>query len=351
MSTIALLAAFHLLVNAIGSFLVAAFIVALALRALRIGPGRAAQVAWSLPFLKVIWDAAHGIPADAFFWARLDGVQQRLGSFMAGAGVTYVVPKLQLALAALTDRGRLSSTMADLAAMVLDRRVSPRAPIVVAVALLAIGAARMAVRLARLVHGERERDRLHVSARLLDVRRVGRREVMVFASPAHRGAPFTGGLFRPYVCFPEATLATLTPAEREAALAHELGHVAHRDLLLATVLDLIGDVIWFVPFTRAVRRRFDASCEHLADRAALRAGASPVDLATALLRVRDAVACAPRAPASALVRPRAALARRIEAILGRAPRARLGLDRPWASALFLAWIAAATLLSTLCGHG
>ncbi|APR79256.1 Cell division protein FtsI [Minicystis rosea] len=348
--SVALLAAFHLLVNAIGSFLVGALVVGLAARAFRVGPGRVQQALFSIPFLKVVWDAAHGIPQGSYFWARLDGVEQRLGSFMAGAGFEVIVPRLHIAFASTTDRGKLASTVADFAAVGLSRHVAPRAPMVIAAVVLVIGAARVARRIARLVHGEGERDRLLVSARLIDTRSVRGREVSVLVSTRHHGAPFTGGLLRPYVCFPAATFAMLTPEGREAALLHELAHVAHRDLLLATVLDVLGDLLWFVPATRVVRRRFDAATEHLADRAAVRAGAAPVALATALLCVREALASDSTAAASALVRPRAELARRIEALLGRAPRPRLHLERAWVGALFIAWIAAVALRSTLGGH-
>jgi hypothetical protein len=124
--------------------------VAIAVRAFRIGPGRAAQVLWSVPFVKVVWEAAHGIPEGAFFWARLEGTQQRLGSFMVGAGLKYIVPLLSLGLAADTDHGRYPSTLGDLAAVFLSRRVAPGAPLVAAAALLGVGAARVAVRLVRL---------------------------------------------------------------------------------------------------------------------------------------------------------------------------------------------------------
>jgi BlaR1 peptidase M56 len=365
---VALLAAFDLLVNAVGSFAVAAIVVALAVRALRVGPGRAARVLWSVPFAKVVWDAAHGIPSGAFFWVRIAGTPQRLGTFMVGAGFKYVFPLLSFGLAALTDRGRYPSTIGDLAAVLLGRRVSPSAPLFAAGLLVGVGVARVAVRVARLVHGEGERGRLRAGALSrwgrerpqtpgplrgtlhLGVRRVGRRDVEVYASGAHQGAPFTGGVFRPYVCFPLATFDALSPAEREACLAHELAHVAHRDLLLAIALDLMGDLLWFVPGRGAVRRRIDASCEHLADLAAVRSGVSPLDLATALVRVRDALLAAPATPASTLVRPRSQLARRVAALLGRAPRPRWGLDRPWASAALTAWVAAAALLSSLFGH-
>lgn len=346
----ALLVAFDLLFNAIFSFWVAAAVVVIAVRAFRVGPGRAARVLWSLPFAKVLWDAAHGIPAGAFFWARIEGTRQQLGSFMAGAGLTYVIPKLHFALAAHTDRGKLPSTVADLVAGLLTRKISPIAPAVIAVGVLGVALARVGVRIARIASGERALARLRALAVHAGSRRVGRRLVEIFVSPEHRGAPFTGGLVRPYVCFPEATYAALSPAEREAALEHELAHVARRDLLLATLLDLLGDLLWFVPGSRAVRRRIDASTERLADLAAVRAGASPLDLASALVRAHELMGRVAAPASAALLRPRSELARRVAALLGRAPAPRFGFQRPWAAALLTAWLAAIALSSTLAGH-
>jgi beta-lactamase regulating signal transducer with metallopeptidase domain len=342
--------AFDLLVNAVGSFAIAALIVALAVKATRLGPGRAAQALWLVPFAKVVWDAAQGIPGDAFFWARLAGVRQNIGSFMVGAGMKTVVPAFHAAFAAITDVGKRPSTIGDYAAVLLTRRIGPSAPLIVAAGALSVVLARVVLRLVRLVLGERERTRLRARACLLEVRRVGRQRVEVFVSSEHRGAPFTGGIVSPYVCFPEATFEVLSPGERAASLEHELAHIAHRDLVLGTALALLEDVLWFVPGRAAVRRRFDAATEALADRAAVKAGASPVDLAMALLRVYEALASVRTAASPALIGWRSQLAERAAQILGRAPRPRLGLDRPWAQALFAGWVAAAALVSTLFGH-
>jgi beta-lactamase regulating signal transducer with metallopeptidase domain len=343
-------AAFDLLFNAIGSFWIATLVVALGVWALRIQPGRAARLLWSLPFAKVVWDAAHGIPEGAFFWARIAGTKQQLGSFFAGAGLHWVVPNVRFALAAITDKGRFPSTIADLVAGLLSRRVSPLVPAAIAAVVLVVALARLALRAARIVAGERARSRLAAEAEHLGDRRVGRRRVSIFVSREAHGAPFTGGLLHPYVCFPEATYARLSDGERDAALAHELAHVARRDLLLSTALDVLCDLLWFVPGTRLVRRRIDASTERLADVAAVRAGASPLDLASALVRVREAIAADTDALAAALVRPRSELGRRVAALLGEGPAARLGFGRPWAAALWTAWLAAVALSSTLAGH-
>src|SRR6185436_5380700 len=57
--------------------------------------------------------------------------------------------------------------------------------------------------------GVRQRVRLSVSSRI--------------------AAPFSTGILRPEVCVPAAVLTTLTRAQQEALLAHELAHLVRRD--------------------------------------------------------------------------------------------------------------------------
>ncbi len=347
----ALRVAFDLLVNALGSFGVGALFAALACAVLRPGPGRRAQLLWAIPFAKVVVDAAHGIPEDAFFWARATGVPHSQGSLRLGFGVAhFFVPEVQVGLAAATQRGALESTWADYAAMFCKKHGAPWAPALLAALVLGVGVALVARRLLRLVAGERSRARLRGHATLLDVRRLGRarREVEVFLSTEHEGAPFTGGLLRPYVCFPARTFAALSPAEREAALAHELGHVAGHDLALFTALGVLRDILWFVPGAGAVARRIEASAEHLADRAAVRSGASALDLASALVRTATLLVAGKAQATPALAGRGSQLARRVRALTAGAHRA--SRSRQIAGALACAWVIAAALSSTFAGH-
>src|SRR5450755_3284038 len=102
------------MLNAVGSFwlaLVVAFIV------LRIGRGRAgvlAEFALLLPFAKLVWDLVHGIPSSSFLWASEHGVQQRIGSFRVGVGVTAFGPVLRGEIWAHHPRGISPQSLADL---------------------------------------------------------------------------------------------------------------------------------------------------------------------------------------------------------------------------------------------
>jgi len=80
------------------------------------------------------------------------------------------------------------------------------------------------------------------------------RDVDIYLSDVHEGSPFTGGLLRPYVCFPLHTFETLSRSERRAALAHEIAHVRRLDAFIITLVGLVKDVFWFVPLMAAARR-------------------------------------------------------------------------------------------------
>ncbi|MBL8744549.1 MAG: hypothetical protein JNK04_25750, partial [Myxococcales bacterium] len=80
------LAAFNLLLNAIPAFAVAlAFSWGIS-RLLRIPPGRAQLALAVLPYAKLAYDLAGGIPDHAFLWQRAAGVPRDIGVFQIGVG-------------------------------------------------------------------------------------------------------------------------------------------------------------------------------------------------------------------------------------------------------------------------
>src|SRR5262249_55153718 len=79
-------------------------------------------------------------------------------------------------------------------------------------------------------------------------RRMGGRNVTILVSNRVAGSPFTGGIFAPYVAFPEQVWERFCAEERRAALAHELAHVAEHHLLTTTLAGVVRDLFWFIPF-------------------------------------------------------------------------------------------------------
>lgn len=285
--------AFNLMVNAMLSFAGALGVTLGAVALFRVRKGRALVAFLCLPFLKVFHDVALGIAPNSFFWKRLQGVRQDLGVFRVGFGVSSVPFDLRLGS---RYHGRwYPSSAADLIDTALSVKVSRHAPGIVVVFLLSAGA----LLLFRRLHAWRRFDRaaraLRAVARLVDTRRVGRRRVPVIVSATYSGPPFAGGLLRPYVLLSEESVRRLSDEQRHAVIEHELAHVRHLDVLLVAVLAYVSAFFWFLPGASWLVARIRALVELSADDAAVRAGAEPLALASALVTVGEMLTGEPEA--------------------------------------------------------
>lgn len=301
---------FNLLVNAVLSFVGAYVVVRGALWLFRPRPGRAELALLTLPWLKLAYDAAHGIPQSSFFWQRVSGVRQDLGSFQIGLGWSHFGPLVQLRLGALHAGKTYPQSAADLFMTALSRRWAPL-PSLLVVVVLSVSAVLVARRsFGWWRHTARQR---RVQSVVVAESRFGSRRVTILADAEHQGSPYASGVLRPCIVFSESHLARLSPAEREACLLHELSHIAHLDTLWAPLLDLAGDVFWFLPGARWISRRLRGVLELRADAAAVRAGASATALASALVTTAELLHAQP-ALGVGLVRERL-LRRRVQRLL------------------------------------
>ncbi len=346
------LVAFNVLLNGIGSFAVAWLVSSLAARLLRRRIGTAVVALAALPFAKIVFDAARGIPERSFLWQRAEGLQQDLGSFQIGFGVSWLVPKIQLALGALAGDRTYTQSGPDVLAGFLMRRVDPWAPAAIALLLLSVGAVLLGRRAIANVRGALEARAIRRSAPV-HVARLGRRSVPVFVTD-DVGSPYMSGIVRPLIVFPRAVWSSLAEGEREAAIAHELGHAAHHHLAVVTAAGAIADVFWFVPGIRSALRRLRASVEVAADRWAVASGTAPLDLASALVRAKE---LAGGVPTSRLCSARlglvdASLTGRVEALLAfaDAPARRTGKLAGIAAFALTAWIFATAFTALAFGN-
>jgi Zn-dependent protease with chaperone function len=316
--------AFNLIFNALGSFLLAAAISALATRCLRAPSGRWRQFFLALPLVKVTWDFARGIPAGSFFWLKVAGERQDLGHFRIGLGFQApFVPILQFTLGAMKGSVEYPQSAAELASTGLTRRLGPDAPALFVGTAVLVAGLHLAVSVFRTWAADRDAARQRRHGELVARLRCGARAVDVIVADEYEGVPFLGAIRSPYVCFSRATYDSLTPLERDAVIRHELGHLAHGDRLLFAVVNVFADVFWFVPFLRTRCLDVRREAEVCADRWALDHGASAVALASSLLRVAELSRFA-AAPVMGLVRE-PLLSRRIGEIL--APRSTAGRSR------------------------
>ena len=106
------------------------------------------------------------------------------------------------------------------------------------------------------------------------------------------------GLWRPRLFIAEQLLTTLTPAELQAALAHEMGHLSARDNLKRTALRACRDVLMLVPSGRALDAAWHEATEEAADEFAVAAQPqTALALAAALVKIAR---CAPLGVRAAL---------------------------------------------------
>ncbi len=140
--------------------------------------------------------------------------------------------------------------------------------------------------------------------------RAGVADVRVALVPGD-ATPCAVGPLRPTVLVPQALWARLPDDARDALLLHELAHVRRRDGLRLLLLGLLCDVLFFNWPLRRLTARWSACFEELADRAALRGGATLVGLARSVAAGLDAAVGAPRL-ALAIGGARGGAARRLE---------------------------------------
>lgn len=162
------------------------------------------------------------------------------------------------------------------------------------------------------------------------------------AAPPGDGSPFVAGFLRPVVVVPAAFWGRLAAGERRAVVAHEHAHLQRLDVWRSLAEGICADLLWFNPFVRLFATRAADEREALADRGAVRRGASPADLARAIV----AAASCGAAPAGATAfggRRAGALERRLELLR---PSRRAGLvaaAQAAALVVLLPWSPAADL--------
>jgi beta-lactamase regulating signal transducer with metallopeptidase domain len=105
------------------------------------------------------------------------------------------------------------------------------------------------------------------------------------------------GIFRPVVLLPQDLLATLSPAELNGILAHEIAHFRRRDNLTAILHMAVEALFWFWLPVWLIGARLIAERERACDEGVITAGHDPEAYAGGILKVcryciRSPLACA-----------------------------------------------------------
>lgn len=104
------------------------------------------------------------------------------------------------------------------------------------------------------------------------------------------------GTLRPKLFIADEVLNALNADELAAAIAHECGHLAARDNLKRTLLQICRDSLFLIPLGRVVDRVWAESAESAADEfAARQSPAMALNLASALVRIAKMVPVGARA--------------------------------------------------------
>jgi beta-lactamase regulating signal transducer with metallopeptidase domain len=283
---------FNLIFNAMLSFFAGLAIVWTTIKIFRIGNSRWKLFFLLLPFLKILWDLSMGIPRESVLNAGVDPFDFPVGSRVLGVsvGVSEWGPVLNLVLTAFDWTGRAyTMSVADFLSAGVERLLGEWTLEILLSVVIGISVFLFSRRLIQFMKFEilRRRDRESARATPLETIDLGIRTVDVYTSGGFSGTPFTGGFLRPFICIPDATYRALAPDEFRAVVQHELAHVRAFDLPVSLLIQILGDLLWFIPGYRALSQKIDDLRELVADKNAVRSGAEGGSLATALLKLKE----------------------------------------------------------------
>lgn len=114
------------------------------------------------------------------------------------------------------------------------------------------------------------------------------------------GGAFTTGLRRPVVVMDRDLITSLDDRELEGLVAHELAHIARRDVTLNVAIGVIRDLTFFVAPLHLAARWVRQEQEHAADDLASDSTGRPAALASSILKVWEGASCRGGAALSAM---------------------------------------------------
>ena len=349
--------AFDLFFNAGCSFLAGIVIVWSVIKLFRVDQGRWKLALYFLPFLKIIWDLTYRrVPPTSIIFSGIDplSLPPHSQSLTIGAGMTDFAPFINVLFTANIPGGKQYSTsFADYLFFWLHRHLGSSIPFMLLAGAGAISLGLILRRLFLFVRFEKERRKDRKTAVSLTSVICGHRSVDIYLSSHFQGTPFTGGIFHPYICIPTSTNQILSGEEREAVIAHELGHVKQWDLLGTFFVQGLGDLFWFVPGYRKLSKKIDRLREILEDASAIHSGIRAEFLASSLLKLQEGAEFKSNLVLySAFFREKSVLKERVTLLLekNKLVQPRLGWRRTGVKFFVTALTLGAVILSTFGGN-
>ena len=349
---------FSLFINSIFSLFSGLCIVGFFIWFFRVSTGPWKLFLLSLPFFKIVFDCIYSASVNSILLAGLDvfslpqGYERML--FLGGALRYYILPEFTFSfLVGSIDQEEFVASVGDFLATWLSRELSLTFLFILLMGITIISLGLLSIRLWATMKFESRRRRDHQQAKTIRHEKLRYRTVDIYTSGFFTGTPFTGGIFRPYICIPKDSLEKLNSCELEAVLKHELGHVRQFDLVVTLVIQILGDLFWFIPGYRWLNRRVDRLREIVADQVAVRNGANPELLASALIALKETSDMnKPAVLYSTFFREKSLLQLRIQNLLGKNCEkcSRFGWQYKWVRCVFSVWILLVVMWSTIGGY-
>ena len=146
-------------------------------------------------------------------------------------------------------------------------------------------------------------------------RRIGIRRAIRYAECHSLSVPAVIGFFRPIVLLPMRALTGLSPAQLEAVIAHELGHIKRFDVAVNFFQVIAESLFFFHPAVWWLNRRIRADREECCDDVAIATCGGPVSYARALATMESWRAV----PSFAMAATGSPVAARVGRLLGVSP--------------------------------
>jgi hypothetical protein len=215
--------------NTAFSFLAGLVVVWGAVRFFRIGPGRVKLFLFALPFVKILWDLFYiRVPENSVIFAGFDPLTAPAHGNMVsiGAGFSQFGPTLNLAMFEVKtpDGKHYTLGVADYLFALISKYMGHSAPYLILSGALAVSLVLFFRRIFVANRFERERRSYRLKDRALDRLNCGGRVVDLYVSAHFEGSPFTGGILKPYICFPESAYSSLSVEQRQAVI-HQLRRI------------------------------------------------------------------------------------------------------------------------------
>jgi len=347
---------FNLFVNSVFSLLAGILVVLFFIWFFRIQTGPLKLFLLSAPFLKIVYDFFRGLPKDSVLLAGVNplSLPPKHQYLTVSGDMSFWGPALKVQFSAKDLDGQLYATsIGDYLVLWIKNHLGTNIPMIILTFVLAVSLTLLATRISSVVRFEIKRRADRKIAKHLFNHQLRWRIVDVYISDQFSGTPFTGGILNPYICIPSDAEKNLNKEEVDAVIAHEMAHIKQFDLVGTIFVKVLGDIFWFIPGYRTLSKKIDRMREVIADEWAVKAGANPNLLASALVKLKEIPDSNDRFILySAFFREKSLLKARVHRLLENETemKSRFGWSKPYVHYPMAAWIFTCVFFTTFGGN-